>query len=128
MSEQELRDLGERWAQAELDADAGALDALLDEDFLAVGPAGFILSKHDWLARYKSGDLTNHSFTWEIEHIRVFGNSAVLIGRQQSTSSHQDRPVGGQFRVTQTAVRRRSGWVLVGIHLGPLAQRPPTAH
>ena len=40
MSQDQILDLGRRWADAELRADVEALDGLLDADFVCVGPLG----------------------------------------------------------------------------------------
>lgn len=48
---------GPRWADAERRGDVEALDALLTDDFSAVGPYGFVLDKKRWLDRYVSGGL-----------------------------------------------------------------------
>ena len=54
-------DLVQRWAAAEQENDAGALEGLLDGRFAGVGPFGFILTRDQWLARFANG-LVNRSF------------------------------------------------------------------
>ena len=41
----EIEEFGKRWVKAELDGDTGAMDSLAHNDFLLVGPLGFILDK-----------------------------------------------------------------------------------
>jgi len=50
------------WSAAEHAGDTERLEALLTEDFTAVGPLGFILPRQAWLARHRQGDLTYDSF------------------------------------------------------------------
>ena len=50
----QLEKLGEDWAAAELRGDTASLGRLLAEDYIAVGPRGFMLSKEQWLARHDS--------------------------------------------------------------------------
>jgi hypothetical protein len=61
MPPDQILDLGRRWADAELRADIGALDALHDADFLCIGPVGLVFSKHQYLAGRRSGDLIHES-------------------------------------------------------------------
>jgi hypothetical protein len=51
MTLQNLDELQRGWAEAEIAADTEALDAIAIEDFMLVGPAGFVLSKQQWLER-----------------------------------------------------------------------------
>src|SRR5215213_7598282 len=48
-------DLVERWAAAEQGNDAEALDGLLADDFVGVGPVGFVLGREQWLGRFGNG-------------------------------------------------------------------------
>jgi ketosteroid isomerase-like protein len=100
----EIRELERRWAQGELDADAAALDALATDDFMLVGPLGFVLDKQQWLDRYRRGDLVNHSISLEDTTMRVYGSAAVTIGRHVQEAEHQGHPAGGEFRATHIAV------------------------
>jgi Domain of unknown function (DUF4440) len=55
-------DLVRAWAGAELRGDPEALDTLLASDFVGVGPRGFVLTRDQWLVRYRTGELRNSSF------------------------------------------------------------------
>jgi hypothetical protein len=121
----DLQDFGRRWVDAELRADVDSLDALLDDDFIAVGPLGFLLTKAQWLDRHRGGDLKYQSMTWEPGSIRTFGEVAVIIGTQTADSTYQDNPVPFQtLRVTQIAVNRDERWLLAGLHMSQLAEPP----
>ena len=81
-----IRELGQRWARAEQQGDADALENLSTEDFTMVGPVGFVLNKAQWLARYRSGtDLALESLTWDEIEVREYGNTAVAIGIMPAT-------------------------------------------
>jgi hypothetical protein len=121
----DLQDFGRRWVDAELRADVDSLDALLDDDFIAVGPLGFLLTKAQWLDRHRGGDLKYQSMTWEPGSIRTFGEVAVIIGTQTADSTYQDNPVPFQtLRVTQIAVNRDERWLLAGLHMSQVAEPP----
>ncbi len=126
---QQVLDLGQRWADAERHGDVAALDALLHRDFVGVGPLGFVLDRQQWLEPRRTGALENTSFEWQDPAVRVFGGTAVVVGTQVQESTYQGHDASGRFRVTQVAVRDGSGaddrWVLVGMHLSPIAEPPP---
>jgi len=51
-TDEEIRELGRRWAAAEERGDTGVLDELAVDGFRLVGPLGFVLDKRQWLERY----------------------------------------------------------------------------
>ena len=115
----DLADFGRRWAEAERRGDVPALDALLTEDFTAVGPRGFVLDKKKWLDRYASGCLVHDSFTWDEVTVRQYGRCAVAVGVQGQLSVFDGRDADGDFRVTQTIVEVDGRWRLAAVHLSP---------
>lgn len=57
MNEQPLIELGRHWADAERRGDTGELEKLIVDEFMLIGPLGFILDRQQWLDRCRSGDL-----------------------------------------------------------------------
>lgn len=122
----QVQRLVQQWAAAELDGDGDFLAGMLADDFVAVGPRGFTLTKQQWLARYQTGDLRNEAFVVDELAVRHYGAAAVVIGRQTQRTQYQGHDVSGQFRVTLVCVRQREGWLIVGLHIsGPLPDMPP---
>jgi uncharacterized protein (TIGR02246 family) len=113
-----------RWIDAERSGDPEALAPLLAEDFMLVGPLGFMLDKPQFLGSRRSGDLKHESFTFDEVQLRVYGDSAVAIGTQTQKSTYQGRDASGRFRVTLIPVQQQQHWVLAGIHLSPIAVPP----
>ncbi len=121
--------LGQDWAVAEQRGDVAFLEETLTDDFVGIGPRGFMLTKEQWLARYQSGDLRQHVFTWNDVQVRVYGDAAIATGRQAQQGTFKDHDITGEFRVTQVFVRQRERWLLAGLHLSPTASGmagPPT--
>lgn len=121
-TQEQVLDLGQRWAAAERAGDVVALNALLDPEFIGVGPRGFVLSREQWLERYRTGGLQNQSFTWEEVQVRDYGEAAIAVGVQFQQSTYQGHDASGRFRGTQVAVRKEGRWFIAGMHLGPLAE------
>ncbi|AXK36436.1 nuclear transport factor 2 family protein [Streptomyces armeniacus] len=122
--DEELREFGRRWAEAERRGDAAALDRLLTEDFHGVGPRGFVIGRDEWLERYSDDWLIHDSFDWRPVQVRRYGDAAVANGVQSQQSTYDGRDVDGHFRVTQLLVHDAYGWRLACIHLSPIAEPP----
>jgi ketosteroid isomerase-like protein len=120
-TDQQIRDLGQRFAEAQQQGDAAALESLLADDFRLVGPLGFVLDKQVWLEQYRAGALVMRSVQWDEVDVRDYGDAAIAIGRQIQQAAYQGRPADGRFRVTQLAVRGDGGWVLAGLHFSSIA-------
>lgn len=120
MSEQQIRDFGERWAAAEERGGTGTLAGMIVDDFTLVGPLGFILNRDQWLQRYESGGLVTEKLEWDEVAVRDYGDTVVAIGRHSQQASFQGNRADGNFRGTHIYVRRDGQWLLAGIHLSPI--------
>jgi ketosteroid isomerase-like protein len=120
----EILDLVQRWAAAEQDNDPGLLDDVLADDFHGVGPAGFVLDRPQWLARFGNG-LQNRAFAVEDAQVRDYGAAAVVVGVLAQETSFQGADNSGRFRVTVVAVRPADRWLLANVHIGPLQPAGP---
>lgn len=116
-------ELLERWAAAEEAGDAAALGSVLHSDFVGVGPAGFVLTREQWLVRFDNG-LHNDAFAVEEPQVRDFGDAAAVVAvlAQRTRFGGQDN--SGRFRLTLLVVRGDDQWRLAGLHIG-LLQPPP---
>src|SRR6058998_3928094 len=83
-----LRQLDQERIQAQMGADAAALDRLYAEDFIGIGPSGTVRTKGQVVADFTSGSLRFQSITTEDVQWRVYGDTAVETGR--STMVGQD--------------------------------------
>ncbi len=125
--DEQARDLGHRWAQAEQRGDAATLDALSTDDFTLIGPLGFVLDKQQWLDRYRGGSLVTRSLNWDELSVRDYGGTTVVIGRHTQQAEFRGHRADGEFRATHILVQRDGQWLLAGIQLSPLGALPPFA-
>jgi len=121
-------DLGRRWAAAEQQGDTGTLDRLATEDFTLIGPLGFILTKQQWLDRYREGDLVTSQLEWLDVTVRGYGDAAVAVGVHAQRAAYRGQDNDGWFRATHIAVRQEGEWKLAGIHMSPMGAPPQPAH
>jgi ketosteroid isomerase-like protein len=123
-----LQGIGRRWAGAEMTADVRTLDELTTDNFVLVGPFGFILDKQQWLDRYRSGALVTTTLDWHDVTIHDYGTAAVSVGVQTQVAAHRGQPNHGSFRVTHMALDVGGGqWRLAAIHLSPMPSPTMTA-
>jgi ketosteroid isomerase-like protein len=124
----QLQKLGEDWAAAELRGDTDFLERVLADDFIAVGPRGFMLTKEQWLSRHASGSLTYEAFEWDEARVRIHGGAAVMTGRETASGRYEDgdvrHEIREQFRATLVFVEEQGRWLLLGLHLSPIAGPP----
>ena len=125
-TDEQVRELGRRWADAEVRGDVAALEAMTTPDFTLVGPLGFVLHKQQWLDRYRTGAFVTRSLVWEDVEVRDYGTTAVVVGRHTQQAAYQGRPSDGSFRATHIAILQDGHWLLVGQHLSPISA-PPSA-
>lgn len=118
----DLKSLLNDWAASEQGGDTTFLDGFVADDFVGIGPRGFLLTKTDWLRRYSSGDLKLDSFTLDEVKVRIYGETAVVIGRESQKGTFQGHNIQGLFRATLVLVKQQARWRLVSLHLCPIAQ------
>ena len=87
--EQAIRKLDNERIQAQIHADAAALERIYADDFIGVGPSGTVRTKPQVISDFTSGDLRFQSITTDDVQVRVYGNAAVETGL--STMNGQDK-------------------------------------
>jgi hypothetical protein len=125
--EQEVLRLADNWATAELRGDTAFLESTLSEDFIGIGPLGFMLTKQEWLARHRSGDLKYELLNLHEIKVRVYNDAAILTGRQVQNAAYRGNPVQGQFRITLVFVQQQGQWRLASLQLSTIGQPPSFA-
>jgi hypothetical protein len=123
-AEQEVVRLADAWANAELRGDTTLLERILADDYIGIGPLGFMLTKQEWLARHETGDLKYESFNLDEVKVRVYNDAAVLIGRQVQNATYRGNSIPGQFRITLVFVHQQGQWQLVSLQLSSIGQPP----
>ena len=99
--EQAIRQLDNERIQAQISADAVALDRIYADDFIGVGPSGTVRTKPQVIADFTSGDLKFQSITTEEVQVRVYGNTAVETGGSTMTGQDKGKDVPRDTRFTR---------------------------
>lgn len=112
------------WTEAERTGNIDRMEALLTDDFYAVGPLGFVLPKPAWLARHRQGDLIYESFDLEEVNTHFFGQVAVVTCRHVTHGAYQGHSIPEAVRATLVVVPDQGGWQLAVIHMSFIAGTP----
>ena len=123
-SEQEVRQMIEKYRTALLQRDIGALEKIWADDYVFVNASGDVATKADRLANAKSGATTLESINEEESiTVRVYQNSAVATSRVTIKGQYSGQPTSGQYRSTHVWVKGPAGWQLVTNQLTALKQK-----
>jgi ketosteroid isomerase-like protein len=125
--EQEILRLVDAWTNAELRGDIAAIEHTLADDFIGIGPLGFMLTKQEWLARHQSGDMKYAVHTLDEVRVRTYNEAAIVIGRLTQKATYQGNPVNAQMRTTLVFVRQNGEWRLANLQLSAIGQPPSFA-
>src|SRR5262245_29734201 len=109
--EEVIRKLDNERIQAQIHADATALDRIYATDFIGVGPSGRVRTKPQVISDFTSGDLKFQSITTDDVQVRVYGNTAVETGRSTMIGHDKGRTVPRDTRFTRVRVKGAGGWL-----------------
>jgi ketosteroid isomerase-like protein len=121
--DQIIRHVDQERIQAQIGADAAALDRIYADDFIGIGPSGVVRTKSQVIADFTSGNLRFQSITADDVRVRVYGNTAVETGRSTMIGQDGAKPVPRDNRFTRVWVKQQRGWRLVSNHYSPLVTR-----
>ena len=114
--EEAIRRLDDERIQAQIHADAKALDRIYAADFIGVGPSGRVRTKPQVISDFTSGDLKFQSITTDDVQVRVYGDTAVEIGRSTMVGQDKGQTVPRDTRFTRGWVKQQGRWRLVANH------------
>jgi ketosteroid isomerase-like protein len=124
--DEEMIALEARLRAAQLTADVAALDALLDDRLLFVGPDGQLATKAQDLEAHRSGVVRFVSHEPEALHVRrIHDGVALTFLRARLAVQVGDTRVTGTYRYTRTWARDAHGtWRVAGGHVASVPDTP----
>jgi uncharacterized protein (TIGR02246 family) len=114
--EQAIRQLDNERIQAQIHADATALDRIYAADFIGVGPSGRVRTKPQVISDFTSGGLKFQSITTDEVQVRVYENTAVETGLSTMIGQDKGKAVPRDTRFTRVWVKQQGRWRLVANH------------
>ena len=114
--EQAIKQLDGERIQAQVGADAAALDRIYADDFIGVGPSGTVRTKKQVISDFTSGTLKFQSITTDEVQVRVYENAAVETGLSTMIGKDKGTAVPRNTRFTRVWVKQQGRWRLVANH------------
>src|SRR5437899_9159573 len=114
--EEAIRKLDNERIQAQIHADATALDRIYAADFIGVGPSGTVRTKAQVISDFTSGALKFQSITTQEVQVRVYENTAVETGLSTMVGQDKGKAVPRDTRFTRVWVKQHGHWRLVANH------------
>ena len=111
--ESDLAKIEDEWIQARLKGDVTYLERLYGPELRITGTDGSVIERNTDIARFASGAIKPQSMEREDMRITVYGDAAVVIGRDNLKGSYNGVPGVGSVRFTHVYVRRDGRWQLV---------------
>ena len=116
--------LSQDWANAERVSDTSRLADLLADDFVGIGPRGFMLTKEEWLGRHASGALRYETLALDEVTVRPHAGAAIVTGHETDTIQYEGHPMLGDYRTTLVFVAAQDRWRLANVQFSPIAPPP----
>jgi hypothetical protein len=111
--EKELIKLENGWNDAWLKRDLAFLDKILSDDYLTTDFEGTVLTKAQALENLKSGVDVVTAVVTDNWNVRVYGDAAVVMGRNTAKSQYKSKDSSGQYQWTDTWIKKDGRWQCV---------------
>lgn len=110
-AETTIRALEQDWNQALVRGDQATIDRIVAADCLFVSSTGELMTKSQADADRRNTALPASTVTQM--NVRIFGESAIVIGTNLETSKYGGQDTSGQYRWTDVLVNRGGRWHVV---------------
>lgn len=117
--EQELRQLNDEWVKALVRRDAKTLDRIMADDFVFAYPLEGD-DKAQFLDDVRSGDMLVEHLNRDNVSVRIWGQTAVLTGRDSVKWIYKGREFSGHYKIIQVFIQRGNLWQLVTVQACPM--------
>ncbi len=124
--EQELKKVEEAWADAYVRHDPAPLERILADEFITVGSNGQSHDKAQDIEGLKSDSATyEYSTPYDLD-IRVYGDTAVVIGRTKERGHYDSgKQFTNEYRWTDIFVKRQGRWQCIAAQVASIPPPKP---
>jgi ketosteroid isomerase-like protein len=101
------------WAVAFVKKDTAKMLSLGSPDCWFTSSAGEVVTLEDFVGDVKSGAYTVRSMHIDDLKVRLYGDTAVVLGLETEKSRYKGQDSSGQYRYTDTWLKRDGRWLCV---------------
>src|SRR5438552_5720422 len=105
--ENEIKNLEQDWAQADVKSGATAVDQYEADDIIKTDPSGGVTDKARDKMDVGSGDLKFESMELSNVTVHVYGDTAVVAGTNNLHGTYKGQDSSGEYRVTDIWEKRK---------------------
>ncbi|WP_125776856.1 nuclear transport factor 2 family protein [Antribacter gilvus] len=116
-----FQDLLDRWAEAIVRNDPGLIAEYALPGWLLAGADGTAIDLDRFCAVVAAGDLSHSAMAFDVRHVRVHDDVAVVFARGTNEGQWQGTPFTADEWVTDTFVRASDGWRCLMTTVAPVA-------
>ena len=120
--EKQVAALSEQHRVAAIKGDTKALDAVLADDWVVVGPTGEVETKRQQAEKIKDGSLVFEAIDAKEVKVRVHGDAAIVMGLYHIKATVNGRKLDGVFRNTGVFAKQAGEWRCVFNQVTPVAK------
>ena len=121
--EQALVKIQHDWADARLNRDSSFPKRIEADDFTVVWFDGRIVNKEEDVKTYESGDATFTEFKIDDLKVRLYGDTAIVVGQGSIKAHTKTQDLSGQYVWTDTFVKMRSEWKAVALQVSSVLEK-----
>jgi ketosteroid isomerase-like protein len=117
-----LASLEAEWNTAHVKGDAASLARIFADDLVVAVPGMRLMNKADSLGMFAAGRMTFDRYESSDTQSRIYGDTAIVIGRIRRTRTIAGKTVDDDWRFTKVYLRRADGWQVVSFHASNVGQ------
>lgn len=102
ITEQDIKELEEKLAQAIKSRDLSELNQFIHDDFLFIAPNGLTITKEMELSSHRSGTMIVDELEVTFKDINIVGDCAIVMSVYQTKGRFMDMPIEGMFKYIRT--------------------------
>jgi ketosteroid isomerase-like protein len=119
-TEQLLLQMTDEWAKALVRGDSESLGLIMADDFYFAYPFEGD-GKEQFIDDVTSGEVTVEHLTRENVNVRVWGDAAVLTGKDSARWFYKGHDYSGHYKVMHVYSLRNAKWQLVSVQACPIS-------